>query len=149
MRTTKLDNLQVRPPLPATDQKQSPCFMVYYDGGRASIAALNSALDLQERNTVILAVACELSRRHPLHLKNRAEVALAGAVTNAARRGVSIRTRVLTGHDLGRALVECAAEYGADIIFWGIERAEVEKGLNRAAEYVLKFAPSKVVLVGV
>ncbi len=135
----------------ATGKKHIECFLIYFDGGAASLAALNSALDLAGLSTLVITVACvPLSRPPPVSSsKLSLEASLALAVKNAARRGVSIRTEALQCDDLGRALVDCAARFNADIIFWGVERAEVESGLNRAAEYVMKFASAKVVLVGV
>jgi nucleotide-binding universal stress UspA family protein len=131
-------------------KKRALCFLVYYDGDTASTAALNSALDLMEPNTVIIALACAPTspRAATSNPMLHATSALAHAARSAAQRGVAIRTELLECDDLGPALVEHASVYGADIIFWGVARAEVESGLNPAAEYILKFAPSKVVLVG-
>jgi hypothetical protein len=151
----QIDNTQVLPLSPEPNSNRAHCFLVYYDGGMASAAALKSAMDLSLPNTVIVAEACVpgpqlQARGEPRRrLQSSAEAVLAGAVLHAARRGISIRTETIECQDSGRALVQCAEDYRADIIFWGIERTEAERGLNRAAEYVLKFAPSKVVLVGV
>lgn len=130
------------------------CFLVHYDGGMASVAALNSALDLMDLNTEVIAVTPLLilpTQRLDapnLDLEIHARAALAGATTKAALRGVEIVTKIVECSDPGRAMVEEARAQNAALVFWGVERAEVESGLNPSVQYVLKHAPSKVVLVG-
>ncbi len=155
MRTIAPDEPQVRPSLPVVDtEKGTQCFLVHYDGGMASVAALNSALDLMDLNTEVIAVTpVLLAPREPLAASNldleiRAKGALAAAMTNAALRGVEITTKIVECNDPGRAMVEEARVHNASLVFWGVERAEVELGLNPSVQYVLKYAPSKVVLVG-
>jgi nucleotide-binding universal stress UspA family protein len=128
--------------------------LVHYDGRGASLAALNSALDLMDSDTEVIAVAIVASPRtlplgvSSLQLATQAESALAAAMRSAALRGVAISTEIVESQEPGPALVEVARARGATIIFWGVQRSEVELGLNPAIEYVLKYAPSKVVLVG-
>ncbi|MGB8647816.1 MAG: universal stress protein [Anaerolineae bacterium] len=130
------------------------CYLVYYDGGPASAAALRSALDLMEPETRIIALASIVSSAHPptkdsaSRFETGAQAALAGAVANAAERGIAIQTAMLTSADPGRAIVSYAYECHATKIFWGINRAEVERGLNATVQYLLRFAPTQVVLVG-
>ena len=141
-----------RAPLRARpDNARAHCFLVYFDGGTASTAALNSALDLREPDTRIIVVACTVAppRASAPDSRHGAEALLAAAVREATQRGVPVSTETLECDDLGHALVECTARFQADIIFWGVERSEVETGLGAAAAYVLKFASAKVVLVGI
>ncbi len=133
----------------AAHKQEAHSFLVYYDGGAAGEAALASAIDFLEPNASILVVAWSPVKSSRANRTRRAEIVLAEAVSSAARRGISIQTEILNSSDLGRALVERAKAQGADIIFWGVERSEVERELDPAAEHLLRFSPAKVVLVGV
>ncbi len=125
------------------------CFLVYYDGGPASALALRSAMDVMERGTRIIALACIDAPGNPeSRLETSAQLALAGAMTNAAERGIAIQTAILASSEIGRALISYAAQCNATKIFWGVNRSEVERGLPGTVQYLLRNAPVQVVLVG-
>ncbi len=124
-------------------------FVVYIDGGAPGAAALNSALDLVDPDTALVAVAWSPASPTGHSRRLNTQRALRAAQNAAARRGVAIETRLLEADSLGAGLVECASAYGAEIIFWGVRRSNAGTGLDREAEYVLKCASAKVVLVSV
>ncbi len=134
--------------------RREDCFLVYYDGGPASAMALRSAMDVMERGTRIIALACidaptvEPAGDPEARLEMSAQLALAGAMTNAAERGIAIQTAILASSEIGRALVSYAAQCHATKIFWGVNRSEVEGGLPGTVQYLLRNAPVQVVLVG-
>ncbi len=131
--------------------RKAGCFLVYYDGGKAGRAALDAALDLMGPGTDIVALVWEPDTRRvaPRRSRSAASTRMKRALAGAARRGVTIRAELLHGDHLGRALVDRAARAGADSLFWGIGRSSSARPLNPAAEYILRFSPAKVVLIGI
>ena len=102
-------------------------FVVYYDGGPSSLAALRAAIDAKDAETEIVAVAFIPDPRTMPHgeasfdMRVRAESALAAAETNAAMHGIRIKTQMIGGPDSALALRGYALDCGADEIFFGAE----------------------------
>jgi hypothetical protein len=113
-------------------------FVVYYDGGPSSLAALRAAIDAMDTATEIIAVAFIPEERTAgrqttsSDMLVRAESALAAAETNAAMHGLRIKTQMISGVDIVRALRGYAKECGADEIFFGTE-LETRPGMALAA----------------
>lgn len=154
MKTTLLEKqtiLQRRLPDPSTDYKLR--FLVHYDGGLAALAALKAAIRMAAPGTEIVALSCiPVPRSHPVDMlipnsELRAKAILAAAVANAAMHGVSIRTEIIQCHSLKQALIERANRGGANVMFLGVEHADLADETDPLADYVLRHAKSKVVVV--
>lgn len=122
-------------------------FLVYYDGGLESAAALRAACEMADAKTKITALYLEVfsdSRELDEELQTmRATAILAGAIVNAQIRGVAIATETVRCRSKGPALVARAAQDHATI-FLGVEESARP---NTFAEYVLALAPAQVLLV--
>lgn len=136
-------------------RKQGRRYLVNYDGGMDSLAALLEACETANPDTRVVAVYLDMVPRAEalepsLPAKAMlAEAVLAGALANARLRNYEIETLSVPCHAKGPALVALAAQYGDAVVFLGVERREFTQHLNSFAEYVLSLAPCKVVLVGV
>lgn len=130
-------------------------FLVYYDGGIASIAALRHACQTAGASTEVVAVylarvpAATEPDYDAIVERQNAKLILAGAIVNAQTYGLSIRTEIVPAPVQGPAMTQLAARHGNATIFLGVEQEELDKKQNPFAEYVQKLAPSDVVLVAV
>src|SRR5215210_5680505 len=94
----------------------SPCVLVYYDGGMASMAALRAACTDFSHKTRIVAVYVEMVPMVPQAVARRKEHVFAGrailaaALVNAATYGARIETLCLETHTRGEALAQLAAD---------------------------------------
>lgn len=139
----------------APSRHQGRSYLVYYDGGKDSLAALLEACETATSGTRIVAVyldmvpLAEAPESSSPGKEMVAHAVLAGALANARLRNYEIETLRVPCHAKGPALVALAARYSDAVVFLGVERREFTQRLNSFAEYVLSLAPCKVVLVGV
>jgi nucleotide-binding universal stress UspA family protein len=134
--------------------QSEPCFLVYYDGGPSSLAALREACAIAGHENRIVAVFLDevpqtetMDDGKPVH-DMLAQAVLAAAIVNASFCGVDIETLCIPCRVKGPALVTLAAECNSAMLFVGVEDHEPGKNLNPFADYVLSLAPCQVVLVG-
>lgn len=149
----KLD-LEIRPaaPLRTTEPSflPSPSVLVYYDGGLASMAALQAACEDMPK-TRIVAVYVEMVPLVPNAVAARQQDAFAGkailaaAMVNAATYGSRIETLCLETHTRGEALAQLAADCGDSTIYLGVDSAHPDW----LADYLQAHAPANLVLVQV
>lgn len=139
----------------APPKKSVPSYLVCYDGGPASLAALRQACEMASKQTRLVAVYLDVLPETE-NLENdapanemRGQAILAAAIANARMRGVKIETQIIPCHVKGPALVSLAAESNSSILFVGIEEHEIQDHSNPFTTFVLSMAPCKVVLVGV
>lgn len=137
-----------------TPRKTAPCYLVYYDGGPTSVAALREACEMANPGTQVVAVFLDVVPQTqqfdgnvPVH-QMLAQAVLASAIVNARVYGVEIETVVIPCHVKGPALVALAAERSNVTLFLGIDESETTAYLNPFADYVISLSPCKVVLVG-
>lgn len=130
-----------------------PCYLVYYDGGLTSAAALREACETADAGTRIVAVFLDVVPQTelieddaPVH-KMLAQGVLAAATANARVYGAHIETVAVSCHVKGTALVALAAEYGNATLFIGVDDSENE-ALNPFVDFIVAAAPCRVVLVG-
>lgn len=128
------------------------CFLVYYDGGLSSLAALREACRQATPGTPIIAVyldmipLTEAPKRDDTLRTMASQAILAAASANAAMYGVPIKTLNLECHVRGPALLALAEKYGDAKIFLGIETAQVNE-LDPFASYIQALEPARVTLV--
>jgi nucleotide-binding universal stress UspA family protein len=129
-------------------------YLVYYDGGPTSVAALREACEMAEPGTRVTAVFLdvvpqehEITDDTPVN-DMLAKAILAAATVNARTYNVEIKTIGIPCHFKGPALVAFAAQQDNAVLFLGVTPREMEGQLNSFTEYVLALAPCKVVLVG-
>lgn len=137
----------------APPRTSTACYLVYYDGGLGSAAALRQACEMASPETRVVAVfldvvphAQEIVGDTAAHTM-RAQAILAAAVANARLYHREIETLSIPCHVQGPALVNLAQRRGSTALFMGINPSEMENHLNPFAEYVLALAPCQVVLV--
>jgi len=137
----------------APPRLRSASYLVYYDGGLDSVAALRQACEMASPETRVVAVflevvpyAQEISGDAPTHAM-RAQAILAAALANARLYHREIETLSVPCHVQGPALVNLAQQRGSTALFMGVNRSALENHLNPFAEYVLALAPCQVVLV--
>lgn len=136
----------------AAPPARQTCFLVYYDGGLASLAALREACLQAKPNTKIIAVYLETIPQSQALGQDDCSRALtvqgilAAATVNAAMYGVGIKTSFQECHVRGPALLHLAEQHGNAKIFLGVDGAEPPER-NPFASYVQALAPGQVVLV--
>lgn len=136
------------PPAPTRET----CFLVYYDGGPASVAALREACRHARSGTKIIAVYLEMiplsesPEQSDCARTMAIQGILAAATVNAATYGASCKTTYRECHVRGPSMVRMAAQHGNAKIFLGIENGEADD-LNPFASYVQQLAPANLVLV--
>jgi nucleotide-binding universal stress UspA family protein len=135
-------------------RKTAPCYLVNYDGGPTSVAALREACEMATPGTHVVAVFLDvvaqtqqIDGNTPVH-QMLAQAVLAAAIVNARVYGVEIETLVIPCHVKGPALVTLAAERSNATLFLGVDESETTAYLNPFADYVISLSPCKVVLVG-
>lgn len=135
-------------------RKQALQYLVYYDGGPTSLAALREACEMAAPGTRVTAVfldivpqAYEITDDTPAN-PMLAQAMLAAAGVNAQLYQTEINTLALPCHFRGPALVGLANQYENAVLFIGVTESEMSGQLNPFTEYVLQLAPCKVVLVG-
>ncbi|MBI4675291.1 MAG: universal stress protein [Chloroflexi bacterium] len=135
----------------APPRKPAPSYLVNYDGGPASVAALREACDMASAGTKVVAVFLD-QIPEGVAAEGRemlANAILASAIVNARLYGVNIETRHIPCGVKGPTLVTLAAEQESAVLFLGVDDRELDAQLNPFADYVLSLAPCQVVLVGV
>ncbi len=127
-------------------------FLVYYEGGFASLAALKTAIRAKDSNTEIVAVTFihvtetdSLTNRSDL--ESRAQTILAAAETNAQTNDVAIKTEIVAGAELSGALAQYAAECRAERIFIGRDSVPGDRAIARLTHYLAECAPSTLTIV--
>jgi hypothetical protein len=141
-------------------RKTVPCYLVNYDGGPSSVAALREACEMARPGTRVVAVFLdvvpytqEIEPTAPGH-EMLAQAVLAAALVNARVYGMEIETLAVPCRVQGPAFVAFAMERAsqapfADVtLFIGVDESASEPQLSPFADYVISFAPCKVVLVG-
>ncbi len=135
-------------------RKFAPHYLVYYDGGPAALAALREACEMAKPGTRITALFMEtvpleqeLSENPRLNTM-RSQAILAAAIVNARLHHVEIETLGIACHTKGAAMVSLAAKQHNTVVFLGVMEKQLQGQLDAFTEYVLAFAPCKVVLVG-
>lgn len=135
-------------------RKQPPQYLVYYDGGPTSLAALREACEMAPPGARVTAVFLDLvPQEHeiaddaPVN-PMLAQAILAAAQVNARLYHTEIHTLALPCHFKGPALVQLAQRHQNAVLFVGVNGQEINGQLDSFAEYVLELAPCKVVLVG-
>jgi len=135
-------------------RKTQPSYLVYYDGGPTSGAALREACEMASPGTRVVAVyldivpqAQEIQDHRPVH-EMLAQAVLASAIVNGRLYGTGIETLCVPCHVKGPALVSLAAEQSDATLFIGVDECESEYLLNPFVSYVNSLAPCKVVIVG-
>ncbi|HZQ10894.1 MAG TPA: universal stress protein [Anaerolineae bacterium] len=153
--TLKIRESVKQPTKTAAKSNSSSCFLVYYDGGASSAAALRYACQQADSRTQITAVyLAVVPHDQALDEKNEraaedAYTVLAAAIANAKQLGKQIETKIVACRVKGPELVRLAKERGGVPIILGIDHAELDGKLNSFAEFVTALAPADVVLVAV
>lgn len=118
------------------------------------IVGLACALAVRDKAKVFVTYVIQLDRALPLDAEDKSAVAkgeraLDTAEAYAGRWDYEISTDLLQARAIGPALVNDAAEKGADIIIMGMEYKTRfgEFSLGDVAPYVLKHAPCRVLLL--
>src|SRR5581483_3225197 len=121
--------------------KNSNCYLVYYDGGPSSVAALREACETAGPKTRVIAVFLESVTPSPeadgtLPEPSMASKAiLAAATVNARVYGSRSETLTLPCQIKAPALVKLAAERGNATLFLGVDEPELHAHLNPLADY--------------
>lgn len=129
-------------------------YLVYYDGGPTSLAALREACEMAPSGARVTAVFLdnvpqehEIADDAPVN-PMLAQAVLAAACVNARLYQTEINTLALPCHSRGPALVGLANRHPGAVLFIGVTESEMNGQLNPFTDYVLQVAPCKVVLVG-
>lgn len=131
----------------------APHYLVYYDGSLAALAALKAAIRMAEPGTDLTALSFVarpgdgLPERAARDLEQRAQAAAAAAVANAELGGVRIKTEIAHCRAVGPELIRRAGRDEASVIFLGVDHDDGSNAVNPLADYVLRHAPSQVVVV--
>lgn len=131
-------------------------YLVALDGGDAAYHALGVAFDLTKRSRAVVSVlhVIEVPRSVALDAEiaeavERGEEILARAERLAAEAGVGVQADLIQARQAGPAVVDEAADRGADAIVLGVEyhRPLGLFTLGRLPLYVLEHAPMQVWLI--
>lgn len=129
-------------------------YLVYYDGGSSSLAALREACEMAPSGARITAVFLdtvpqehEITDDVPVN-PMLAQAVLAAAIVNARLYETEINTLIVPCHAKGPALVGLANQHPNAVLFVGITESEMNGQPSPFTDYVLQLAPCKVVLVG-
>ncbi len=133
--------------------KTAPCFLVYYDGGSASVAALSEACAQAGHETTVIAAYLDMvPHTEPLDCKTsvrtfEANAILAAATVNAHMRGIKIQTEVVHCRVKGPALVNLAAQHANAVIFLGVEPCAEQGNQDAFVDYVEALAPADLFII--